>query len=103
MSKKPGRRPLGVLPAPRVPRRPPALRGTAVVPKGDPMAHAPTPHVSQPPKSRGVGALPNPRKPRLVRHVDGGGLKDLFAFFPDLPRPRRPAPRLRGKRKASRK
>jgi hypothetical protein len=31
--------------------------------------------------------------------VHGGGLNDLFALFPDLPRPRRPAPRLRARRK----
>ena len=45
-----------------------------------------------------VGALPNPRKPQLVRDVHGNELKDLFQFFPDLPRPwRRPA-RLPAKR-----
>ena len=47
------------------------------------------------PKQRGVGAVPNPRRPRLVSAVDGGVLKDLFAIFPDLPRPARPAPRVR--------
>jgi hypothetical protein len=49
------------------------------------------------PKERGVGKLPNPRKPKLVRDVGGGALKDMFELFPDLPRPSRPGRR----RKAS--
>jgi hypothetical protein len=44
------------------------------------------------PRERGVGRLPNPRKPGLVRDVHGNELMDLFRTFPDLPRPaRRPA------------
>jgi hypothetical protein len=47
------------------------------------------------PPVRGVGPVPNPRRPRLVRDVHGGVLQDLFVIFPDLPRPPRPSPRLR--------
>ena len=43
--------------------------------------------VAPPPPWHGVSPTPNPRRPRLVRDVDGGGLKDLFVMFPDLPRP----------------
>jgi hypothetical protein len=39
------------------------------------------------------GELPHPRRPRVVRDVGGGGLMDLFAMFPDLPKLVRPAPR----------
>jgi len=42
--------------------------------------------VAAPPPERGVAPSPNPRKPRLVRDVHGNELKDLFEFFPDLPR-----------------
>jgi hypothetical protein len=63
-------------------------------PKGDP----PPPRTVAVPKSRGVAAPPNPRKPAIVRHVIGGALKDLFAMFPDLPRPSRPARRTRSSR-----
>ena len=45
------------------------------------------------PRERGIGAPPNPRKPRLVPDVHGNELKDLFLMFPDLPRPARPAGR----------
>jgi len=58
------------------------------------MAQARTPEPSHAPKERGIGALPNPRKPQLVRDVHGNELMDLFDFFPDLPRPARPALRL---------
>jgi hypothetical protein len=40
-----------------------------------------------------VGDVPNPRRPQVVRVVDGGELRDLFAVFPDLPRPPRPPSR----------
>jgi hypothetical protein len=46
------------------------------------------------PRRRGIGPVPNPKRPRLVRDVAGGALKDLFAIFPDLPSPRRPAARV---------
>ena len=46
------------------------------------------------PRPRGVGRVPNPRRPRLVRDVGGGVLQDLFAIFPDLPFPARPPARL---------
>ena len=55
------------------------------------------------PPARGVGRVPNPLRPRLVRDVGGGWLKDLFALFPDLPSPPRPAarlpPRIAGRRR----
>jgi hypothetical protein len=42
--------------------------------------------------------VPNPRKPQLVRDVHGNELKDLFDFFPDLPRPVRKAARVPARR-----
>ena len=63
-------------------RKPPPLRGTPRKP--------PVPHVGHPPEERRVAAVPNPRRPRLVRDVHGGDLLDLFVIFPDLPRPARP-------------
>jgi hypothetical protein len=62
---------------------------------------APPERVRHEPPSRGVGAVPNPRRPRLVRDVGGAGLNDLFALFPDLPRPPRPARRLRSRAEAA--
>ena len=68
---------------------PPRERGASRPPR----EHA----VASPPPWHGVSPPPNPRRPRLVLDVDGGGLRDLFAMFPDLPRPSdrrtRPAPR----------
>jgi hypothetical protein len=46
------------------------------------------------PRHRGVGAVPNPRKPGLKRDVHGNELRDLFQLFPDLPRPRRKVARV---------
>jgi hypothetical protein len=46
------------------------------------------------PKAPPAGHVPNPKRPRLVRDVGGGYLKDLFALFPDLPRPPRPRGRI---------
>lgn len=67
--------------------------------QGSPAAQAPAkPKPTRVPKPRAVGAVPNPRKPKLVRDVDGGDLKDMFSVFRDLPRPRRPRPRLRNPR-----
>jgi hypothetical protein len=57
----------------------------------------PPPHAVSFPKSRGVGAPPNPRTPAVVRHVRTG-LNDLFELFGDLPRPRRPPRRTRSSR-----
>jgi hypothetical protein len=37
--------------------------------------------------------VPNPKRPKLVRDVHGGALKDLFELFPDLPGPPRPGRR----------
>jgi hypothetical protein len=58
------------------------------------MAQARIPEPIHAPKERGIGAPPNPQKPKLVRDVHGNELKDLFEFFPDLPRPPHPAPRV---------
>ena len=57
------------------------------------MAQASVPYVARPPKPHRVGAPPNPRRPKLVRAVNGGPLQDLFAIFPDLPWPRHSAGR----------
>jgi len=54
---------------------------------------------SHAPRERGVGPPPNPRKPQLVRDVHGNELKDLFEFFPDLPRPARRAARIPARRR----
>ena len=43
---------------------------------------------------RPLGKHPNPRKPKLKRDIGGNELKDLFAMFPDLPRPHRAAARV---------
>jgi hypothetical protein len=94
VSRRPVRRPLGAVPAPRGIAAAPRRRPVAAVPKGGPIAQAPVPEVTRAPAQRPVGKVPNPRKPKLVRDVGGNELKDLFALFPDLPRPRRPAPRL---------
>ncbi len=58
----------------------------------DPVGRAPKPRrdTGRAPKEHAVGKPPNPRKPALVRDVDGGDLKDMFAIFPDIPRPPRP-------------
>ena len=64
-----------------------------IVPPGAPSVEAPTPHVSTAPVERGVGRVPNPRRLKLVKAVAGGDLLDLFAMFPDLPRPPRPRAR----------
>jgi hypothetical protein len=92
-----GRRPTshyGAAPRERPPAKTPrSLKAVPRTPHGNPMAQASLlrPHVNRPPKPHRVGAPPNPRRPKLVRDVDGGALLDLFRFFPDLPRPRRPA------------
>jgi len=62
------------------------------------MAQASVPHVRRPPKPHRVGAPPNPRRPKLVRVIDGGPLLDLFAIFPDLPWPRLPSGGVRRRR-----
>jgi hypothetical protein len=103
VSKKPVRRPVAAVPAPRRYRVPPPLRHVARVPRGETLTHTPTAHVARAPKLEPLGKPPNPRKPKLVRDVHGNELKDLFQMFPDLPRPRRPAPRVRPQRKARRK
>jgi hypothetical protein len=81
----------GVAPRERAPAQAPEERAVAHAPGGHPMAQAKMPVVGRAPKEQGVRKPPNPRKPRLVREVDGGRLNDLFAVFPDLPFPHRPA------------
>jgi hypothetical protein len=57
--------------------------------------HAPKERgVRETPKERGIGQNPHPRTPKLVRDVRGNELKDMFEFFPDLPRPPHRAPRV---------
>jgi hypothetical protein len=70
--------------------RVPPERGVPRTPHGNRLAQ---PRLSEPvaapPPQRGIGAPPNPRRPRVVRDVHGNELMDLFEFFPDLPRPAR--------------
>ena len=92
MGRKPTSR-YGVAPRERPPAKTPrSLREVPRTPHGNPMAQASllAPHVSRAPKPHRVGAPPNPRRPKIVRDVDGGALLDLFRIFPDLPWPRRP-------------
>jgi hypothetical protein len=71
-------------------RRPPRERGVPRTPRGEPLAQPPPPEpIAAAPRERGIASLPNPRRPQLVRDVHGNELKDLFEFFPDLPRPPR--------------
>ena len=85
---------MGQVPPERPRSSVPRERPVGKVPKGDPMAHVPAPHVARVPAQRQVGPPPNPRKPKLVRDVHGGVLRDLFQLFPDLPRPPRPRARV---------
>lgn len=78
---------------PRARPRKAAPQGRA--PADRPIAQPPAERVRRMPKAHAVGQVPNPRKPQLVRDVDGGALKDLFALLPDLPRPARPPARVR--------
>jgi hypothetical protein len=73
---------------PRKPKPPPS----ALTPPPRSVMNPPPPQ--SPPKAPPAGQVPNPKRPRLVRDVGGGYLKDLFAMFPDLPRPPRPRARL---------
>ena len=88
---------IGEAPTPRQPRTPPRGHVITRVPKARGAAVVPPPHVPRAPRRPVVGAVPNPRKPKLVRDARGGALKDLFEIFPDLPRPRRPARRVRAR------
>jgi hypothetical protein len=91
--KRPPRSTPGEVPPERGVRTPPKPRRIATIPKGDPISQTPqsrptrVPEARTPPLRR-VANPPNPRKPKLVR--DAVVLNDLFALFPDLPRPRRP-------------
>ena len=78
-----------------MPLPPPRTKLAIAEPKGDPFARTPPRRrAANVPKQRAVASPPNPRKPPVVRG-SGGALGDLFAMFPDLPRPLRPAPRVR--------
>src|SRR5687767_9756168 len=94
LAKKIARPPLAAAPALRAPGKPPQGPRVPRQRQGNPAAQAPPkPAPTRVPKVRPIGAVPNPKKPKLVRDVDGGDLKDMFAVFPDLPRPHRPTPR----------
>jgi hypothetical protein len=97
-------KPGGPVPRGRLSRAP-KLQRRRVGPEATPLGQPPRERVvGQPPRERVVGQRPNPRKPRLVPDINGNELKDLFQMFPDLPRPWRPAPRLRrGEIRAARK
>jgi len=99
MTKTAGRSKLGRVPPERAPGARPRERAVAATPGGDPLAQARPPQpASHAPRERGIGAPPNPRKPQLVRDVHGNELKDLFEFFPDLPKPARRAARIPARR-----
>jgi hypothetical protein len=99
MTKKHRRSKLGVVPPERAPARRPRERGIAPTPKGQPLAQArPTQPAAAAPRERGIAPPPNPRKPQLVHDVHGNELKDLFEFFPDLPRPPRRRARIPARR-----
>jgi len=67
--------------------KPPGSRPAPRLPKGTPPKGSPPP--------RPVAERPHPRTPAFVRDSSRGTFEDLFALFPDLPRPPRPAPRVR--------
>jgi hypothetical protein len=88
MKKRPRRSPLANAPAPRAPTMPPPGR-VPLSSRTDPMAAPPATRQTRTPRQRPVAVVPNPRRPKVVRVVDGGELRDLFEVFPDLPRPAR--------------
>jgi hypothetical protein len=94
MSRKRATRSFGAVPPARNAVKVPRQRAVGRAPGGDPLAHAPSPRLSRAPAERPAARPPNPVKPGLVRDSRGGALKDLFAIFPPLPGPARPAPRL---------
>jgi hypothetical protein len=63
------------------------------VPRGSPLAAPPPLHSTRAPRQRPVGKVPHPKRVGYVRTARGG-LGDLFAFFPDLPRVPRPRSRI---------
>jgi hypothetical protein len=90
MSRKPTVQ-YGVAPRERARAKAPrALQEVPRTPRGNPIAQVSVfrPHVARPPRPHRVGLPPNPRRPTLVRDVDGGALLDLFRIFADLPWPR---------------
>jgi len=91
MAKKvPRRSPLASVPAPHTPGAPPKRGRVPSSPQIDPVRNAPP--IQSTPRQRPVAKVPSPRRPTIVRGKDSG-LRDLFEFFPDLPRPPRPAAR----------
>jgi hypothetical protein len=95
---KPVTSPLAHAPRPHVPGRPPQGQRVPSPRDGNPIAYTPRPpRAPRVPQQRPVGEVPNPRTPKLVRDVHGGVLKDMFEIFPDLPRPPRPAARVRAR------
>jgi hypothetical protein len=90
MKKRPRRSPLANAPPQRVPGTPPRHGRVPLSPPIDLTAAPTAPQQTRAPRQRPVADVPNPRRPKAVRVVDGGELRDLFAVFPDLPRPLRP-------------
>lgn len=82
---------LDVVPRQRGAARVPSARRAMVVLAAKPMAHVPPQHVSIAPPERPMREVPTRNRSRQ-RRVRGYALNDLFAVFPDLPRPRRPLP-----------
>ena len=90
---------VGQVPPERAASAAPIERPVSKVPKGDPTSHVPAQHVARVPAPHPIGPPPNPRKPKLVRDVRGGVLRDLFELFPDLPRPPRARARVPPRRR----
>jgi hypothetical protein len=92
LSKKTARRsPLAAAPSQRALRMPPKHGRVPLSPHIDPMATTPA---MPAPRQRPPVKVPNPRRPKVVRVVGGGELRDLFEVFPDLPGPPRSRSRL---------
>ena len=93
MSRKRGHKPLERVPSGRRAVKVPKQHPRSPVPASGPRKPPPPQHVSHAPPERPAAKPPNPRKPRLVRDVNGRELKDLMQILPDLPRPARPPAR----------
>src|SRR5687768_2143421 len=83
---------VGTVPPERAFAPPPRVRPLAAAPKL--LGQTPIGEPTRAPRQRPVAKPPNPRRPKLVHDADGGELMDLFAVFPDLPRPPRTASRM---------
>jgi hypothetical protein len=90
MKKTPRRSPLASAPPQRTPGTPPKHGRVPLSPPIDLLAAPATAWQTRAPRQRPVADVPNPRRLKVVRVVGGGELCDLFAVFPDLPRPPRP-------------